>query len=192
MYTTVVMRCFRDTQAVLRTCSTVQSAYVLCCLGVCSWYPVCVYMNVYACVFYKASCSHALYCIHCTEHNSFLLHALYCFVQELLVMFQDMALMVEAQGEVLDAVEANVGKAHADVKGGVRELQTARKWQKSTRRWGIFGMGVLVTVLAVGLIVAMSYSGIAFPVVFYIQLGIAGSALLMYAILGLGLVFCCD
>lgn len=110
-------------------------------------------------------------------------------VQELLQLFEDMAVMVETQGEVLNTVEANVGTAHVEVQMGTKHLAAARESQKSTARWWIYLAGIIVTVLAVALIIAVGFMGIKYPLSLYIQLGIGGVALVAYVILGILLMF---
>jgi syntaxin 1B/2/3 len=54
---------------------------------------------------------------------------------ELQQVFNDMAVLVAAQGEQLDDIEGNVGPARSFVDRGREQLQVARKHQKSTRKW---------------------------------------------------------
>lgn len=54
---------------------------------------------------------------------------------ELQQVFNDMAVLVAAQGEQLDDIEGNVGRARSFVDRGREQLQVARKHQKSTRKW---------------------------------------------------------
>ncbi|BDA49471.1 Putative syntaxin-131 [Coccomyxa sp. Obi] len=49
-------------------------------------------------------------------------------------IFLDMAVLVEAQGEMLDNIEAQVGKARNHVQQGVTQLVEAKKLQKKTRK----------------------------------------------------------
>lgn len=54
---------------------------------------------------------------------------------ELQQVFNDMAVLVAAQGGQLDDIEGNVGPARSFVDRGREQLQVARKHQKSTRKW---------------------------------------------------------
>lgn len=72
---------------------------------------------------------------------------------ELQQVFNDMAVLVEAQGEQLNDIEGNVGRARSFVERGREELQVARKHQKSSRKWMCIGIGI---VLAVVLIIVLS------------------------------------
>eukprot|EP00161_Ancyromonas_sigmoides_P008465 TRINITY_DN2119_c2_g1_i1.p1 TRINITY_DN2119_c2_g1~~TRINITY_DN2119_c2_g1_i1.p1 ORF type:complete len:323 (+),score=152.09 TRINITY_DN2119_c2_g1_i1:96-1064(+) len=55
-------------------------------------------------------------------------------ILELQQLFNDMAVLVEAQGELLDSIEHNVNLAVRHVEKGVEEIQKARKLQKSSRK----------------------------------------------------------
>lgn len=52
-------------------------------------------------------------------------------LRELHQVFLDMAVLVQFQGEQLDDIEANVGRASSFVRGGTEELHTARRDRKS-------------------------------------------------------------
>ena len=54
---------------------------------------------------------------------------------ELHQIFLDMSVLVEAQGEMLDNVEAQVGKSVEYVAKGNAALVSARAYQKSSRKW---------------------------------------------------------
>ena len=54
---------------------------------------------------------------------------------ELQQVFLDMAVLVQAQGQELDNIEANVERASSFVDGGTRKLTQARRLQKNTREW---------------------------------------------------------
>ncbi|KAL2900961.1 hypothetical protein RDABS01_026043 [Bienertia sinuspersici] len=74
-------------------------------------------------------------------------------LHELHQTFLDMAVLVQHQGEQLDDIEANVGRATSFVRGGTEQLQTARKHQKNTRKWTCFA---IVLILVIILIVVLS------------------------------------
>ncbi|KAJ1293297.1 hypothetical protein BS78_01G056900 [Paspalum vaginatum] len=68
---------------------------------------------------------------------------------ELQQVFNDMAVLVAAQGEQLDDIEGNVGRARSFVDRGREELQVARKHQKSTRKWTCIALLILIIIIAV-------------------------------------------
>eukprot|EP00897_Mesotaenium_endlicherianum_P010427 jgi/Mesen1/9412/ME000614S08670 len=61
--------------------------------------------------------------------------ALETSVRDLAAMFLDMATLVEAQGELLNVVEDQIGDAYVDVEKGNLNLKRAKAHQSSTRRW---------------------------------------------------------
>ncbi|KAJ6829732.1 putative syntaxin-121 [Iris pallida] len=67
-------------------------------------------------------------------------------------VFMDMAVLVSAQGEQLDDIEMQVGKAKSFVQRGAEQLQVARSTQKNTRKWTCIAIAILVVVLLVVLI----------------------------------------
>ncbi|XP_023005689.1 syntaxin-121-like [Cucurbita maxima] len=74
-------------------------------------------------------------------------------LKELHQVFMDMAVLVHEQGEKLDDIESHVNRAHSFVRGGTQELSKARVYQKSTRKWTIIGIIIL---LIVALIIILS------------------------------------
>lgn len=68
---------------------------------------------------------------------------------ELHQVFLDMAVLVEVQGEQLDDIESQVGRAHSFVSRGAEQLQTARKHQKNTRKWYCIAIIILLIVILV-------------------------------------------
>ncbi|KAF5473464.1 hypothetical protein F2P56_010073 [Juglans regia] len=68
-------------------------------------------------------------------------------LKELHQVFLDMAVLVQAQGEQLDNIESHVARANSFVRGGTRELQTARKHQKNTRKWTCFAIILLLLIV---------------------------------------------
>ncbi|DBA73303.1 hypothetical protein WJX77_008885 [Trebouxia sp. C0004] len=76
-------------------------------------------------------------------------------LMELHQIFLDMAVLVEAQGEMLDNIEQQVGKARDHVESGVNELVQAKKYQKNTRKWMCCGLVVLLIIIAVIVVVAI-------------------------------------
>ena len=72
-------------------------------------------------------------------------------ILELMDMFQDMALLIEQQGEKLNSVEEQVNRANDYVESGTRALSRANKSQKSKRKYmcccAIIGLAVLMAIL---------------------------------------------
>ncbi|KAH7554181.1 hypothetical protein JRO89_XS12G0127300 [Xanthoceras sorbifolium] len=68
-------------------------------------------------------------------------------LQELHQVFLDMAVLVEAQGEQLDDIESQVARANSFVRGGTERLQTARKYQKNTRKWTCYAIIILLVII---------------------------------------------
>ncbi|KAF8110330.1 hypothetical protein N665_0085s0058 [Sinapis alba] len=68
---------------------------------------------------------------------------------ELHQVFLDMAVMVEAQGEQMDEIEHHVMNASHYVKDGAKELNTAKKHQRSSRKWMCIGVIVLLLIILV-------------------------------------------
>lgn len=63
-------------------------------------------------------------------------------------VFLDMAVLVEAQGEMLDSVEAQVARAKDHVEAGVTHLVAAKRSQKRTRKLMCCGLVVLIVLVA--------------------------------------------
>lgn len=70
-------------------------------------------------------------------------------LMELHQTFLDMAVLVQYQGEQLDDIQANVGRASSFVRGGTEQLHTARKHQKNTRKWTCFAIILLLIIILV-------------------------------------------
>ncbi|KAL5720659.1 hypothetical protein ACHQM5_013305 [Ranunculus cassubicifolius] len=68
---------------------------------------------------------------------------------ELHQVFLDMAVLVEVQGEQLDDIESQVGRASSFIQRGSEQLTTARKLQKNTRKWTCIGIIILLIVILV-------------------------------------------
>ncbi|CAN0897012.1 Putative syntaxin-131 [Linum grandiflorum] len=64
-------------------------------------------------------------------------------------IYLDMAVLVEAQGEILDNIENQVTNAVSHVQSGTTALQTARSLQKSKRKWTCIAIFILLIVIAV-------------------------------------------
>lgn len=78
---------------------------------------------------------------------------------ELHQVFLDMAVMVEAQGEKMDDIEHHVLHASHYVKDGTKNLQTAKQYQKSNRKWMCIGIILLlILILVIVIPIATSFS----------------------------------
>lgn len=74
---------------------------------------------------------------------------------ELHQVFLDMAALVEAQGQQLNDIESHVAHASSFVRRGTEQLQEAREYQKSSRKWTCYAIlagTVLVIVLLLPLV----------------------------------------
>ena len=70
-------------------------------------------------------------------------------LMELHQIFLDMSVLVESQGEDLNNIEATVLGASSFVKKGNEQLQTARKLQKSSRKWTCIAIIILLIIILV-------------------------------------------
>merc|ERR1719253_1938441 len=68
-------------------------------------------------------------------------------IADLAQMFQDQAALVEAQGEMLDAIEMHVHKAKGYTEKAEKELVKTRKAQHSGQKWMCCLMIVIVLLL---------------------------------------------
>ncbi|KAK8672101.1 hypothetical protein V6N13_110475 [Hibiscus sabdariffa] len=68
-------------------------------------------------------------------------------LKELHQVFLDMAVLVQAQGEQLDDIESHVNRANSFVRGGTERLQTARNYQKNTRKWTCYAIMLLLVII---------------------------------------------
>ncbi|KAG2443437.1 hypothetical protein HXX76_001795 [Chlamydomonas incerta] len=68
---------------------------------------------------------------------------------ELHQIFLDMAVLVEAQGEMLDNIEKQVARSVDYVKGGTEALQDAKQLQKNTRKWMCCAIMIMLIVALV-------------------------------------------
>ncbi|WOL05091.1 hypothetical protein Cni_G13814 [Canna indica] len=75
---------------------------------------------------------------------------------ELQQVFVDMAVLVEAQGQQLNDIESNVGRAHSYIRHGAEELDAAQQQQqqKSTRKWTC--IAIIIILLVVILVVVLA------------------------------------
>eukprot|EP00976_Prorocentrum_cordatum_P116731 1196203-Prorocentrum_minimum.AAC.5 len=70
-------------------------------------------------------------------------------------IFLDLAVLVEAQGEKLDNIEANVGQAVEYVEQGNEALGKAKEIQKDTRKWACYAIWILLTMVTVIVVVVL-------------------------------------
>ncbi|XP_059646577.1 syntaxin-121 [Cornus florida] len=68
-------------------------------------------------------------------------------LKELHQVFMDMAVLVQAQGEQIDDIESQVQRANSFVRGGTQHLQSARKYQISSRKWTCYGIIILLVII---------------------------------------------
>lgn len=68
---------------------------------------------------------------------------------ELHQVFLDMAVMVETQGQQLDDIESQVGRASSFIDHGVRQIHQARRHQKNTRKWTCIGLLILIIIVLI-------------------------------------------
>jgi syntaxin 1B/2/3 len=81
----------------------------------------------------------------CDKHQDIL--RLEQSICELAQMFQDIATLVDSQGDLLNGIEEHVRDATDHTRRGVDELVGARKYQQSSRKWTCYIM-LFLTVLA--------------------------------------------
>lgn len=65
---------------------------------------------------------------------------------ELHQIFLDMAVLVEAQGEVLDNIETHVAKSVDYVQQGAQYLHQTKEYQKSTRKCAFCGLLIVILI----------------------------------------------
>jgi len=70
-------------------------------------------------------------------------------IQDLAQMFQEIAVLVEAQGEMLDCIETNVQNTKEYTGGGVKQLDKTLKIQHNTRKWQCYLSCFCMTLLLV-------------------------------------------
>ncbi|KAK9827828.1 hypothetical protein WJX74_004330 [Apatococcus lobatus] len=70
-------------------------------------------------------------------------------------IFLDMAVLVEAQGEQLDNIEAQVAKSVEYVQQGTTALVDAKRLHKNTRKWLCIALIVVAVIVAIVIVVAI-------------------------------------
>ncbi|KAA8516869.1 hypothetical protein F0562_017313 [Nyssa sinensis] len=81
---------------------------------------------------------------------------------ELQQIFLDMAVLVDAQGDMLDNIESQVSSAVDHVHSGNKALQKAKSLQKNSRKWmciAILILLIIVVVIVVGVLKPWSSKG---------------------------------
>ncbi|XP_027062563.1 syntaxin-132-like isoform X1 [Coffea arabica] len=64
-------------------------------------------------------------------------------------IYLDMAVLVEAQGDMLDNIETQVSTAVDHVQSGTTALQNAKKLQKKSRKWMCIAIIILLIIVAI-------------------------------------------
>ncbi|KAL6135270.1 hypothetical protein ACLB2K_067498 [Fragaria x ananassa] len=64
-------------------------------------------------------------------------------------IYLDMAVLVDAQGEVLDNIETQVSNTVDYMQSGTTQLQNAKKLQKNSRKWMCIAIMILLIIVAV-------------------------------------------
>ncbi|KAE9465680.1 hypothetical protein C3L33_02392, partial [Rhododendron williamsianum] len=68
---------------------------------------------------------------------------------ELQQIFMDMAVLVDAQGDLLDNIESQVSSAVDHVQSGNTTLQKAKKLQRNSRKWMCIAILILLIIIAI-------------------------------------------
>ncbi|PWA95467.1 Syntaxin/epimorphin, conserved site-containing protein [Artemisia annua] len=75
---------------------------------------------------------------------------------ELQQIFMDLAILVDAQGEMLDNIETNVSSALDHVQSGNKALHNVKTLQKKSRKWMCWTLIILLIVIAIVLVVVLT------------------------------------
>ncbi|TYG41317.1 hypothetical protein ES288_D12G166400v1 [Gossypium darwinii] len=75
---------------------------------------------------------------------------------ELHQLFLDMAVLVEAQGYQLNDIESHVARASSFVMRGADQLELAKEYQKSSKKWGCIALAIAVFLLVIILFPVLS------------------------------------
>ncbi|KAK4782848.1 hypothetical protein SAY86_007222 [Trapa natans] len=68
---------------------------------------------------------------------------------ELHQVFLDMAALVESQGQQLNNIESHVAHASSFVRRGTEQLETAREYQKDSRKWTCYAVLLAIVLIVV-------------------------------------------
>lgn len=74
---------------------------------------------------------------------------------ELHSVFMDMAVLVEAQGEMLDNIATQVSKSVDYVKKGTVALSQAKEYQKKSRKWMCYAIICLLMIIVVSVVAVL-------------------------------------
>lgn len=69
-------------------------------------------------------------------------------------MFEEVALLVDSQGELLDGIQKQVGDVKDCTGKGVEELVVARKYQHNSRKWTCYFM-VFLTLASIAILMPL-------------------------------------
>jgi hypothetical protein len=67
-------------------------------------------------------------------------------IQEVNETMKDLAALVEEQGRDIEVIESNVDEAESRTASGVKELETASKFQKGYRKWIFIFIAIILAV----------------------------------------------
>ncbi len=79
---------------------------------------------------------------------------------ELHQIFMDMAVLVEAQGEQLNNIEAQVNSAANYVEGGTNQLTIAKRHQRNARKWTLCAIILLIILILVIVLPILKSTGV--------------------------------
>ncbi|KAG1360584.1 putative syntaxin-131 [Cocos nucifera] len=79
-------------------------------------------------------------------------------LHDLQQMFLDMSVLVEARGDVLNDIEAQVTNSVDHVQNATKNLQEARKLQKNSRKYVCFAILILLVVIIIALFAVLKAS----------------------------------
>ncbi|KAK3126448.1 hypothetical protein QOZ80_7AG0556710 [Eleusine coracana subsp. coracana] len=68
---------------------------------------------------------------------------------ELQQIFLDMAVLVEAQGDMINNIETHVSNATNHIQQGVSALQNAKKLQRNSRKWMCYAIIILLVIVVI-------------------------------------------
>nr|CAB3455760.1 unnamed protein product [Digitaria exilis] len=68
---------------------------------------------------------------------------------ELQQIFMDMAVLVEAQGDMINNIETHVSNATNHIQQGVSALQNAKKLQRNSRKWMCYAIIILLVIVVI-------------------------------------------
>ncbi|KAL4190377.1 hypothetical protein AMTRI_Chr07g75370 [Amborella trichopoda] len=67
-------------------------------------------------------------------------------------MFLDMAVLVEAQGDMVDDIEAQVSRAVDHVQTATAVIHKAKRQQRNTRKWACIAISILLFIIIIALV----------------------------------------